>query len=159
MLYFKTLGVLLLLGTGLGIGTALVAFERRRCRQAEGFLQLLRYVRVQIECYALPVGRILNGCEGRILADCGVESEKTPDFAALLRGTRLYLPEEMCRLLWEFGRQLGGSHREDQLRSCDYYLERWIPWCDRLRAELPKREKMMLLLPMAFAAMLVLLLI
>ena len=159
MHYFKTLGVLILLLCGVGMGVALAALERRKCRQAEGFLALLRYIRLQIDCFSLPVGRILNGCEGRILADCGVESEKMPDFATLLRGTRLYLPEEMCRLLWEFGGQLGASHREDQLRSCDYYLERWIPWCDRLRAELPKREKMMLLLPMAFAAMLVLLLI
>ena len=50
MLYFKTLGVLLLLGTGMGIGMALVAFERRRCRQAEGFLHLLRYEAPKMGC-------------------------------------------------------------------------------------------------------------
>lgn len=159
MLYFKWVGALLLLGAGLGCGVLLVGFERRRCRQAEGFLSLVRHIRLQIDCFSMPVGRILKGCDGRILTDCGVESDSLPDLPTLLRGTRLYIPEEMCRLLWELGGRLGGSYREDQLRCCDYFLERLIPWCDRLRAELPKREKMMLLLPVAFAAMLVLLLI
>ena len=159
MLYFKMLGAILILCAGAGVGVQLVGYERRRCRQAEGFLALVWHIRLQIDCFSAPVGRILKGCDGKILTDCGVESEALPDFFALLQGTRLYLPEEMSRLLWEFGGRLGGSYREDQLRCCDYFLERLTPWCDRLRAELPKREKMMLLLPMAFAAMLVLLLL
>lgn len=159
MHYFKAVGVAVILLVGLGLGVALSAYERRRCRQAEGFLALVRYIRLQIDCFSLPIGRILSGCDNGILVDCGVESDQLTDFAALLRSTRLYVPEDMCRLLMDFGSQLGGSYREDQLRCCDYFLERLIPCCDRLRAELPKREKMMLLLPMAFAAMLVLLLL
>lgn len=159
MHYFKAVGIVLILLVGVGLGVALSAYERRRCRQAEGFLALVRYIRLQIDCFSQPIGRILAGCDNGILVDCGVESDQLPDFATLLRGTRLYIPEDMCRLLMDFGSQLGGSYREDQLRCCDYFLERLIPCCDRLRAELPKREKMMLLLPMAFAAMLVLLLL
>ena len=157
MLAFKVLGALLMMGTGIAFGVTLSAFERRRCRQAEGFLVLLRHIKLQIDCFSLPVCRILTGCDGRILTDCGVESETLRDFSSLLDGTRLYVPEEFYRLLREFGRQLGSSYREDQLRCCDYFLERLTPMCDKLRAELSKREKMMLLLPPALEAMLVLL--
>lgn len=156
---FKLIGSLLILCGGIALGLALAAYERRRCRQAEGFLALLRHIRLQIECFSLPVKRILSGCDGKLLADCGVESESLSDFHTLLRETRLYVPEEFCRLLWDFGERLGASYREDQLRCCDYFTERLIPWCDRLRTELPRREKMMLLLPIALAAMLVLLLL
>ena len=62
-------------------------------------------------------------------------------------------------MLADFGAQLGSSYREEQLRCCDYFLERLIPCCDLLRAELPRRERMALILPMAIAAMLVLLLL
>ncbi len=159
MRIFSAIGALLLLGAGIALGGIFGGFERRRCRQAEGFLALLRHIRLQIDCFSLPVSRILSGCDGKILADCGVESVSLSDFRALLESTRLYVPEEVCRLLWEFGERLGNSYREDQLRCCDYVIERLTPVCDRLRAELPKREKMMLLLPPALAAMLILLLL
>lgn len=156
---FKILGVALLLGVGVLSGLAFAAFERRRCRQAEGFVALLRYIRLQIECFSMPVCKILESCDGQILVDCGVEAEALTDFSALLTGTRLYLPEEFCRLLSDFGAQLGGCYRAEQLRCCDYYLERLTPLCDRLRGDLARRERMVLLLPMAVAAILVLMLL
>lgn len=159
MHYFKTLGVLILLLCGVGMGVALAALERRKCRQAEGFLALLRYIRLQIDCFSLPVGRILESCDGKILMDCGVESTALADFSALLSGTKLYLPEDFCRMLEDFSHQLGGSYRTEQLRCCDYYLERLTPLCDRLQRDLSKRERMMLILPVAIAAMLALILL
>ena len=153
---FKIFGVLLLLGCGVLSGVLLVSFERRKCRQAQGFVALLRYVRLQVECFSLPVARILEHCDGRILMDCGAEVGSLGDLSALLTDTRLYLPEEFCRLLADFGGQFGGCYRAEQLRCCDYYLERMIPLCDRMRGELPKRERMALILPMAVAAILVL---
>lgn len=159
MAYFKWIGIALILICGVTTGLALASFERRRCRQAEGFVSLVRYIRLQIDCFSSPVGRILASCDGRILTDCGVEATELPDFSALLAGTKLYLPEDMCRLLADFGTQLGASYREEQLRCCDYFLERLIPPCDRMRGELPKREKMMLVLPIALAAMMVLMLL
>ena len=159
MHYFKFIGIVLILCCGVLAGLAFAAFERRRCRQAEGFLSLLRHIRLQIDCFSIPVVQILDSCDTRILIDCGTEATKLPDFNALLHGTRLYVPEEMCRLLVDFGAQLGSSYREEQLRCCDYFLERLIPCCDALRTELPKRERMALILPIAVSAMLVLLLL
>lgn len=159
MHYFKFVGIALILCCGVLSGLAFVAFERRRCRQAEGFLSLLRYIRSQIDCFSAPVCQILASCDACILTDCGTQASDLPDFDALLHGTRLYVPEEMCRLLSDFGAQLGSSYREEQLRCCDYFLERLIPCCDLLRAELPKRERMALMLPIAISAMLVLLLL
>ena len=156
---FKIVGIVLILCCGVLGGLSFAMFERRRYRQAEGFLSLLRHIRLQIDCFSMPVAQILAACDARILADCGTEATALSDFNALLQGTRLYVPEEMCRLLFDFGTQLGSSYREEQLRCCDYFLERLIPCCDRLRAELPKRERMALILPVAISAMLVLLLL
>lgn len=156
---FKIVGSVLLLCAGVLSGVFFAAFERRKCRQAEGFVALLRHIRLQIECFSLPIGKVLEHCDGQILMDCGVETATLTDLTALLSGTRLYLPEEICRMLSDFAAQLGGSYRAEQLRCCDYYLERLVPLCDRLRGELPKRERVALILPMAVAAIIVLMLL
>ena len=154
----KWMGLILLLLCGAGLGATLLRYERRRYLQAEGYLTLLRTVRLDIDCFSMPVDRILRQCEPRLLADCGV-TRPASDMAALLGEARLCLPAEFCRLLRDFAARLGDSYREEQLRCCDYYLARLTPLCDKMRAELPKREKMALLLPVAVAALLALMLL
>ena len=158
MHFFRWLGVGVILCCGIFSGLFFAAFERRRLEQAEGFLSLLRLIRLQIDCFSAPVSRILAQCDKSVLAACGITTSKT-DFKALLLDTKLYLSEEMCRLLTDFAGRLGGSYREEQLRCCEYYLARLAPYCDTLRAELPKHERMALFLPPALSVALILLLL
>lgn len=158
MHFFKWLGVGVILCCGIFSGLFFAAFERRRLEQAEGFLSLLRLIRLQIDCFSMPVSRILSQCDKSVLAACGAAAPQS-DFKALVRDTKLYLSEEMCRLLTDFAGRLGGSYREEQLRCCEYYLARLAPYCDTLRAELPKRERMALFLPPALSVALILLLL
>ena len=60
--FFKPIGIGLILLCGVLAGLAFSAFEKRRCRQAEGFVALLQHIRLQIDCYSLPVARILALC-------------------------------------------------------------------------------------------------
>ena len=152
---FKWCGVVLLLACGVAVGVTAAAYERRRYRQAEGFLALLRHVRGQIECFSTPLRGIFANCDDGIWADCGAV-QVPRDLAALLRDVQLLVPQEICRLLHSLAERLGTGYREEQLRCCDYFLERLIPLCDKMRAELPKRERIALFLPMAAAAIAVL---
>ena len=157
MHFFRWLGAGVIFACGVFAGLFFAAYERKRVLQAEGFLSLLRVIRMEIDCFSMPVSRILAECDKALLAACGVVG--TPkDFKALLGGTRLYLSEEICRLLADFAARLGGSYREEQLRSCEYYLARLAPYCDTLRADLPRRERMALILPPALSVALILLL-
>ena len=49
MLFFKWLGSAALFACGVFVGGCLSAFHRRRLAQAEGFLALLRLIRLQID--------------------------------------------------------------------------------------------------------------
>ncbi len=155
---FKAFGLFLLLGSGVLAGVMLVRFEQRRCRQAEGFLALLRHIRLQIDCFSLPVARILPALPVQIREACDIPLD-VYDFPTLLTQTKLLLPPEMCELLTAFGEDLGSSYREDQLRLCDYYTARLTPYCERIRAEQSRRTRLALVLPIALAAALALLLI
>ena len=158
MPFFKWIGITAIFACGVFAGGCLAAFERRRVAQAEGFLSLLRLVRLQIDCFSMPVSRILSECDPELLVACGV-TEPPRDFRALLASAKLYLSEEMCRLLEDFAARLGASYREEQLRCCDYYLARLSPYCDTLRGELSGRERMAMILPPALSVALILLLI
>lgn len=158
MHFFKWLGIGLVFLCGVFAGIFFAAFERRRVAQAEGFLALLREIRLQIDCFSMPVGRILASCDREVLVACGVTAVPA-DLTCMLASTRLYLSEDICRLLREFAARLGGSYREEELRCCEYYLARLAPYCDALRADLARRERMALLLPPALSVAIILLLL
>lgn len=158
MRYCSWLGALLLLLCGALAGGGTLAYERRRCRQGEAFLSLMRHIRAQIDCFSTPLQGILANCDPAVWRDCGV-SEPPRGLAELLRDAPLCMPDEACRLLFDAAARLGAGYREEQLRCCDYFLERLTPICDKMRRELPKRERLALLLPITAAAILVLLLI
>ena len=155
---YKIAGLVLLLGSGALASLMLSRFEQRRYRQAEGFLALLRHIRLQIDCFSLPVSRILETLPEQISEGAALPTD-AQDFDALLDGTTLLLTPPMCELLIAFGADLGTSYREDQLRCCDYYITRFAPLCERMREELPRRMRLALLLPLALALSLALLLI
>lgn len=160
MHFYKWLGLILLLICALLVGLALRTFFRRRCTQAEGFLALLRYIRWQIDCFSAPQEQILAGCERKLLLACGVEEAKRPaEFSALLQDVHLFVPEEMSALLSECMQALGASFRAEQLRCIDYYTARLTPLCEQMRKELPKWEKLALVLPLSLSAAVVLLLL
>ena len=158
MHFFKWAGLILLLCCGLGAGRMLAAYETRKCRQAEGFSALIRHIRMQIDCFSLPIARVLSSLDARLCEECGCPAA-SPDFATLLATTKLLLPEEGEALLCDFAAALGNGYREEQLRCCDYYLERLAPLCAQLRAELPKRVRLARLLPAAISAALILMLL
>ena len=106
---FEWLGLLLLFLCGIATGYVLALFEQRRTRQAEGFLSLLRHVRMQIDCFCLPVPEILARLDRELLTDCGAP-EGAQNFPALLSQTKLWLPDEACALLADFSKDLGSSY-------------------------------------------------
>lgn len=157
MLFIKTLGGLALLLCGVIAGIWLCSFERKRTKQADAFLTLIRNVRLQIDCFGTPVGQILSSLDTHTREELGAPAQ-AQDMAELLARTQLLLPRELCRLLYEFAAALGTGYREDEIRYCEYYTARLEPLGQRLDDELEKRVRLAFLLPLSLVAMLILLL-
>ena len=157
MPFTKWLGNILLLGCGL-LGSMLGArFERARCLQSEGFVDLIRNIRLQIECFGTPISKILSGLDDKLYASLGVK-QVPHDLDTLLSQTLLLVDREFLKLLREFAKSLGTGYREEELRYCDYYLARLVPLAQNMRDELEKRVRLALILPPALSAALILLL-
>ena len=157
MLFTKGLGIVLLFACGGLAGVFLAQFERRRCLQAEGFVDLIRNVRLQIECFGTPISKILATLDDKLYTSLGAPRD-CRDLDALLAGTLLLVEREYAGLLRDFAAALGTGYREEELRYCDYYLTRLTPLAQKARAELEKRMRLAFVLPLALSAALILLL-
>ena len=117
----KLLGVLLLIGVGAYFARSISCFERKRIKVLNGWLDLIYYIRTQIDCYLTPIEQIFADLSPSLLQEwAGVGKAKNP--TVLLKRTRTYLDGESIRLLEGFIREIGAGYREEQIKRCDYYL-------------------------------------
>ena len=133
MTALKLLGVLaMLLSGGIGAWSA-VCYERRRLRVLDGWLDMIRHLRSQIDCYLTPICDVL---------DTLLPPDTASDLSSLLSATQLYLDEDTRRLLASFANELGGGYREEQLRHCDFCTAELRRKRERIAAELPARQRL-----------------
>ena len=157
MFFTKGLGIALLFVLAIGASALLARFERAKCLQAEGFVDLIRNVRLQIDCFGTPIERILASLDDKLYAALGVPRAPA-DLGELLDNALLLVDREYAGLLRDFAAALGTGYRAEELRYCDYYLARLVPLAQNTRDELEKRVRLALILPPALSAALILLL-
>ena len=161
MLFFKMLGAVLLLATGIGGAVTLNRRAEARIDRVEAWISLLRLTKNQIDCFSLPLGEILGRCEGTVLRRMGWEASAAPeDFSALLSLTgEGYLSEEGGRIAAGFCEEIGKGYRGEQLRTCDYSIGLFCAERDRLLSALPGCRKRNTTLLMALAVFTVIILL
>ena len=152
----KLIGAAMLLSAAFIISLMLNKKEDQKLLRLEGLCSLLRFFRIQIDCYCVPVGEIFLRCDESILQSCGV-FVRPRDFESFLA----YLPPhepEIAQILGSFCSELGSSSREDQLKSCDYHISKLCELRDAaaLRAKNQKRLNTTLCLTAAASAVILL---
>ena len=85
----------------------------------EAFIALLRYVRGQIDCYALPIGDIFSRCDRELLSTCGWQGELAPRSFDELMPHCFVSDGEAKSAIVEFVADFGKNYREEQLKRCD----------------------------------------
>lgn len=144
MLIFKLLG-----GTSIFLSASMFYFEARRYEKAklgqtDAFVTLLRYIKKQIECFSAPISTIIGQCDSKLLEECGIylKGKKEMFFSQLLQNCTFYIDAEAIDIIKKFANEFGKSYREDQLKSCDYYISELIKYREKTVGELPKERKM-----------------
>ncbi len=130
MLY-KYLGAALILLVGGYASLAMNRMERRRLEVLDAYISLLRYIKGQINCYAMPVCEILSTADPALLWVClGERQQRLPvgeppemTLHDMIGTARLYLEPESERLLNNFTAELGHTFRAEQVTRCDDYIQ------------------------------------
>ena len=109
--------------------------ERKRLLVLDGYISLLRFIKGQIDCYAMPIEDILAIADPTLLSACmGEKSQEIclddkgymrvlPALPDMVRESRLYLEPESERLLNRFAAELGQTYRVEQVMRCEHYIQ------------------------------------
>ncbi len=130
MLY-KWLGAGLILLMGGFAALSMNRMEHRRLSVLDGYIALLRYIKGQINCYAMPMSEILSTADPELLFSCLGEKNKdgqgripkTYALPDMIHLARLYMEPETERLLRNFTSELGQTFRMEQVMRCDEYIQ------------------------------------
>ena len=150
MFILKLLGVLILLGTGTVIALISRQHEKRKLRYLEGWIELIRYIGNQINCYLMPLNEILEAIEPERTNGHAPTGEER--LRAILAATQGDLDEDSRRLLERFVTQIGNGYREDQIRLCEYTVSSLSVLRDKFATELPARLRVRTALCLCVAA-------
>ena len=131
MLAIKILGMILILAVGGIASYSSVCYEKRSIFVLDGWIDLIRHIRTEIDCYLTPLNEIL---EESLSGDKKLES--------LYENTSIYLDGNARHLIEGFTREIGGGYRDEQLRLCDFCIEELRCRRATRASELPTRLKL-----------------
>ncbi len=159
MILFKVLGALFLV---LSASSAAVVINRGydlEIRTIEGYIELIRYIRTQIDLYALPIDEILKRCDDELILRCGGDAfERARDISELFSGASVR-DKAAQKEIEEFCSDFGRNYREEQLKRCDASISALDARREALRGDVQNKKKMSYTLSLSAAAALIILLI
>ncbi|MBQ7336432.1 MAG: stage III sporulation protein AB [Clostridia bacterium] len=141
MVGLKIFGVLLIVGVG-GVSSYIaVQYEKRRLAILDAWIDLIFYIRGQIDCYLTPLNEILANGDPALIQAC-MPRANTIELPVIFEASSTYLDGDVKRLLENFMREIGSSYREEQVRRCDFYLDSLRTQREKVAAELPSRIRL-----------------
>ena len=137
----KLLGALLILSVGVFAAFVSVQYEKKRLSVVDGWIDLILYIRGQIDCYLMPIDSILS--EGdRALFEACMSPSNAADLPAILNASEIYLDGDAKRTLDSFVREIGAGYREEQLKRCDFFIASLRVQREKIAAALPLRIRL-----------------
>ena len=158
-MFLKLLGASALLISGVGFSYSLGQSASAMLSQCDAWCSMLRYIKLQVDCFAIPISQILSRCDRALLDGCGYRGEREPkDLRELIDGA-LWHDGETLVIVEGFASEFGKGYREEQLRSCEYYCAQLENRRARLASEIPSKKRLYTTLCLSSAAALVILFI
>ena len=137
----KLLGALLIFSVGAFAAFVSVQYEKRRLTVVDGWIDLILYIRGQIDCYLMPLDDILSGGDRALLEAC-MSPSNAADLPAILASCEIYLDGDAKRTLESFVREIGAGYREEQIKRCDFFIASLRTQREKIAAALPLRVRL-----------------
>ena len=159
MLFYSITGASMILLCGIELSRRLNRSAKQILDEADRYIVLLRYIRSQIDCFALPINEILKRADSALLKGCGWADGPPPTSLHILFNSSEIKDEKIKSVLTEFSEDFGKSYLEDQLRRCDHFLSLLEERRNIIAKELPSKKKLNSTLCISGALALIILLI
>lgn len=160
MILYKTIGAICLLASSLFIYFEMQSFQKKRIIQLEGYLSFIEYIKNQVECYMLPIDKIISLCDKGLLEKCGVDTTiKYKSLEEIMQSTYFYIDKEAENLIIAFSKDFGTQYHTEQIKSCERYYQLLAKETEKLKEKNLKEKKIRLALCICISFSIVLLLI
>lgn len=137
----KLLGALLVLSVGVFSAFVSVQYEKKRLTVVDGWIDLILYIRGQIDCYLMPLDDILSNGDRALFEAC-MSPSNAADLPAILEASGIYLDGEAKHTLESFVREIGTGYRDEQIKRCDFFISSLRVQREKIAAALPMRTRL-----------------
>ena len=122
----KILGGVSLLSASLFCYVGSIKKDKHKIEQIDAYIMLVEYIKDNVECYLLPIDRILDSCDKDIIKGCIGSSEyiSTRSTSELYKVADIVLPRNISAEIERFCTRFGLSYKEEQVRMCSDLLRR-----------------------------------
>ena len=139
---FKIAGVLMIVSCGGALAYWLNHRARMALMQTEGFIDLVRYLRSEIDCFSMPIPTALERCPDTIFQKCGAQRFRGARTVSELLDACEILSPEISEAMQRFAADVGRGYKHEQLSLCDRTAELLEGYRNLLAEQLPVKRKL-----------------
>lgn len=152
-------GAILLLAAWL-ISSDLIGNYKIKLRELEALYDMITYIRDNIEYRMKPLPDIFNLYQNEYLEQCGfLPTVRKTDLSQAWTVQKFKLKGEAYQLIQDFIKEIGCGYQSEELRLCEYTLERLHNILDKIHADSANQLKLYRTVPVMFALSIILILI
>lgn len=160
MIIFKAIGGVSVVISAIIFYLEIQRYEKTKIDQLDAYISLIEYIKNQIQCYMLPIDRILYSCDKKILNRCGMqEGTRIKNIEDILLNSNIYLDEECTDEIIRFSKGFGTSYKSEQINSCNICRDQLIRYREASKEKNKKDQKVNLSLCLCASLSIILFLI
>lgn len=142
---FKPVGAILVMICCYLTSFSISSRAKKEMAELEAFVLLIGRIRSEIACFSRPLCEIYAGFESDVFERSGFLKALKDN--GLLRaldmaGHKLALREENFAIVKQFATAIGKSYRDEEVKTCDYYISQLSERHKAHSDALPKKNKL-----------------
>lgn len=159
MLLYKFSGGMSLLISALLIYLQSRNYTHKKIKQIDAFISLIEYIKNQIECYMIPIDKILMTCTRDMILACGLDENMFPrTLGELMSHTEFYVDNNTIDILYKFANEFGLAYKDEQIRACERSIKELLKAKERTSDKDSKDKKVHLAICLCLSFSLILIL-
>ncbi len=138
----KTVGIILLIVGGFLLTASLNKRSADKLANIEAWIDLLSYIKNQVDLFSLPISELLHSCKTEQLRACGYRQCRKPtDISDLIANTD-HCDEDVKRIIESFAKDFGKSYRSEEVKRCEFYISELDRHRKIMKEQLPTKKKL-----------------
>ena len=161
MIISKLIGGALITGCALKVYAEMQRFQKKSIKQIDSFIELIEYIKNQIECFLLPIDTIMCNCDKNLLFNCGIQKDiyNCNNLKNIMSHVTFYCNDEVIDIIMKFADNFGKNYFREQIIACEYYKNELIKIREKEQEKDRKNKKLQFAIFLSISFSIIILLI